>query len=235
MTDADTRSKRTHAEERLRSIALRAVDMEKRQRARIARFLHDDVAQVLSGAGLQLDILRMDLESQVPEIGLRTAEIQNLLEAVVLRIRGLSNELNPEIVERAGLQPALDTMAGVAREQFGGTLRLRYDSAVHIPVAAAVAMHRIAEEAVRNAIRHSGCSKIEIVVKSTRNGPSIEIQDDGEGFDYISMLDAPPGLGLMAMQHYADCAGLALSVKTTPGKGGGTTVRASAGVRREGN
>ena len=230
MSDADTRLIRTTAEQRLRSIALRAVETEKRQGARLARFLHDEVAQVLSGAGLQLDILRMDLESKVPEIGPRTAEIQNLLETVVRRIRDLSYELNPEIVERAGLQPALDMIAGRARKKFSGKLRLHYDSSVSIPVATGVAMHRVADEAVQNAIRHSGCSNIEISVKPSRGGFSMEIRDDGDGFDYVSAQRSPSGLGLLVMDYYASGAGLTLTILSSQSGSKGTTVR----VRKSG-
>jgi signal transduction histidine kinase len=56
-------------------------------RAKTADFLHDDVAQSLSAAGLQLDLLRMDLESTVPEIASRTAEIQSLLDEALRRVR----------------------------------------------------------------------------------------------------------------------------------------------------
>ena len=57
------------------------------QRSRTADFLHDDVAQSLSAAGLQLDLLRMDLESTVPEIASRTTEIQRLLDEALRRVR----------------------------------------------------------------------------------------------------------------------------------------------------
>jgi signal transduction histidine kinase len=57
------------------------------QRAKTADFLHDDVAQSLSAAGLQLDLLRMDLESTVSEIASRTAEIQRLLDEALRRVR----------------------------------------------------------------------------------------------------------------------------------------------------
>ena len=66
--------------------------------------LHDDIAQVLSAAGLQLDILRMDLAEAVPGIASRTDEIQKLLDHAVKRVRDLSYELNPPVAERAGLQ-----------------------------------------------------------------------------------------------------------------------------------
>src|SRR5882762_998085 len=139
-------------EQRFRALALEALDNHQLERGKLARVLHDEVAQVLSAAGLQLDILRMDLADRVPEIAVRTAEIQELLDRVVKGIRDLSYQLNPDIVQRAGLRLALDQMVGRFRKTFAGSIRLIYDSALQVPIAVGTAMERIAEEAVTNAI-----------------------------------------------------------------------------------
>src|SRR5438876_9898904 len=98
------------SEESFRAVALAALDQQREGLGKLARLLHDDVAQMLSAVGLQLDILRMDLEETVPGIANRTVEIQELLDRVVKRVRDLSYELSRGIVERAGLQLALDVL-----------------------------------------------------------------------------------------------------------------------------
>src|SRR5882672_7772127 len=103
------------SELRFRAMALAALDNQQSERSKVARLLHDEVAQILTAAGLQLDILRMDLADRVPEIADRTAEIQGLLDRVVKGVRDLSYQLNPDIVERAGLQSALDRTVGRLR------------------------------------------------------------------------------------------------------------------------
>src|SRR2546427_11470625 len=127
---------------RFRARALAALDNQQSECSKLARLLHDEVAQILSAAGLQLDILRMDLADRVPEIAVRTAEIQDLLDQVVKGIRDLSYQLNPDIVQRAGLRPALDLMVGRFRRSFERSIRLIYDSAARVPVAVGVAMER---------------------------------------------------------------------------------------------
>src|SRR5579871_5290082 len=87
--------------------------------AGVARVLHDDVSQVLSAVGLQLDAMRMDFKDQAPAIDDRAAEIQTMLEQVIEQLRDISNELNPSVVERAGLQFALDRLAGKVRDNAG--------------------------------------------------------------------------------------------------------------------
>ena len=77
--------------------------------------------------GLQLDAMRMDFRDQAPGIDARAVEIQTMLEQVIEQLRDISNELNPSIVERAGLQFALDRLAGKVRKTFSGSLRLHFD------------------------------------------------------------------------------------------------------------
>jgi signal transduction histidine kinase len=214
------------SESRFRALALAALDNQQIERSKLARMLHDEVAQILSAVGLQLDILRMDLEDTVPEIVRRTADIQEMLDHVVKRVRELSYKLNPVIVERAGLQLALDLLVGRFRKSFPGILRLNYDSSVRIPVPAAVAMEKIAEEAVANAIRHARCSQIEIIVSSGREGAVLQVRDDGTGFDHEAARRCPRGLGLPMMEYCATKEGLRLTVSENEGRG--MTVRAVA-------
>jgi len=197
---------------RMRVLAVGAVERQQIDRGRLARKLHDEVAQILSGAGLQLEILRMDFEEQIPEIRTRTNEIQNLLDQVVRHIRDLSYELNPDIAERVGLQAALDLLVGRIRKPFQGNIRLIYDTSVRLPVAVAVAMERIADEAVANAVRHARCTEIEVIVKSTRQGVALEVRDDGCGFDYALASRSARGLGLLVIEHCASRAGLQISI-----------------------
>ena len=83
--------------------------------SRVSRLLHDDVSQVLSAVGLQLDAMRMDFRDQAPGVDGRATEIQELLEQAIEQLRDITNELNPSIVERAGLQFALDRLIGKVR------------------------------------------------------------------------------------------------------------------------
>jgi signal transduction histidine kinase len=207
---ASDSKQKTASERRFRELALAALDAEYAERGRLARKLHDESSQILSGAGLQLDILKMDLEGKVPGIAQRMAEIQELLERVVRQIRELSHDLHPDLAEGAGLQRALEMVAGRYRRSFRGSLRLTYDSAAALSPAAAIAMERIATEAVDNAVRHGRSKHIEIIVKTTRGRTAMEIRDDGRGFDP----DAARGLGLSMIEYSAAKAGLELSITT---------------------
>ena len=216
-----------NAEEELRHTVLGALKAAEFQRTTLSRFLHDSVGQNLTALGLQLDLIRMDLEATSPEICTRIAEMQRVLETMMESVRAYSHELNPSTVERSGLRPALDRFAERIRERFSGTLRLNVDPSLKLDPKLASAMYHIAEEAVENAVQHSSCSLIEIAVKSTRNGNFLEVRDNGRGFDPADLEQGRRGLGLLSMEHYAAQAGLDLAIASDPGHG--TTVRASIG------
>ncbi len=211
------------AGQELREAALKVLQAREAERGRLARFLHDEVGQCLSAAGLQLDLLRMDLERHEPTISSRTAEIQQVLERVMEQVRDYSYELSAFTVERGGLHAALDRMAGRLRRDFSGTLRMMADSSVRLPSPVASAFFKIAEHAVDNAMRHAGCTRIEVLLKATGRGPVLEIKDNGSGFDPGAA--RPRGLGLLIMEHCAAEAGATLSLR--PNRPRGTVVKVS--------
>ncbi len=212
------------AEQELRATTLRMLKAQESERGRLAKFLHDEVGQSLSAAGLHLDLLRMDFETISPEIKPRTAELQQMLENVMAGVRDFSYELNPDIVERAGLHAAMDRLVGRARKRFTGNVRLMDDSTLRFPPAVGSGLYKIAAEALDNAMQHAACTQIEVIIKSSPDGPALEVRDNGKGFDTVDYGGPQRGLGLLVMDHYAEQAGLRLWVRSRKGKG--TVVRA---------
>jgi signal transduction histidine kinase len=202
------------AEQELRYTVLGALRAQEHLRSSVSTFLHDSVGQNLTALGLQLDLVRMDLGDDHPAICEQVTGVQKLLETVVEDVRGYSYELNPAAVERAGLRPALDRFPARFRPRYTGILRINVDPSIKIAAKVAVAMYQVAEEAVENAVQHSGCSTIEIAVKSTRTGPRLEVRDNGRGFEPGDLRSGSRGLGLLTMEHYAAQAGMDLSIKS---------------------
>jgi len=213
------------AEHDLRQTVLGALKSQEFERKTASKFLHDSVGQNLTALGLQLDLARMDVESAAPEACRRIEEVQKVLETIMEDVRAYSYRLNPSTVERAGLRSAFDRLLGRVRERFAGNVRLNVDPSLKLDPQVAPALFQIAQEAIENAVRHAGCTNIEIAVKSTRNGPSLEVRDNGRGFDAADLLSGRRGLGLLSMEHYAAQAGLSLSIVSS--RDAGTTVRAA--------
>ena len=189
--------------------------------AGVARVLHDDVSQVLSAVGLQLDAMRMDFRDQAPGIDARAVEIQTMLEQVIEQLRDISNELNPSIVERAGLQFALDRLAGKVRKTFSGSLRLHFDAAARVPTAIATTFYKIAECALESAAGRPGCSAIDVQVKKGHDDFILEIRDNAE----IAEIDRSKiPLARLLLDYYASRGRVVLDIQDGPGRG--TTIRA---------
>jgi PAS domain S-box-containing protein len=215
----------SNAEHDLRQTVLGALKSQEFERKMASKFLHDTVGQNLTALGLQLDLVRMDLESAAPEACRRIEEVQTILGTIMEDVREYSYRLNPSTVERAGLRSALDRLLSRVRGRFSGSIRLNVDPSLKLDPVIAPALFHIAQEAIENALRHAGCSAIEIAVKSTRNGPSLDVHDNGRGFDAADLAAGRRGLGLLSMEHYAAQAGLSLSIVS--GRDSGTTIHAA--------
>jgi|HubBroStandDraft_4_1064222.scaffolds.fasta_scaffold229679_1 signal transduction histidine kinase len=220
-------------------ILVRALEDLNAHRTRLSQLLHDFVGQNLSVAGLQLDLLRMDLAESALPIPQRVGEIQAMLETVMEMVREVNRELNPAVAERLGLRAALDRLAGRLRADFKGNVRVFADATAQPPPESAAALYRIAEEAANRAARRTGCSAIEILLKSLRSGPALEIRDNGIGIDGGGGSDGgcgggsdggcdggchEGGLEFVVMRHFAERAGIELRIDSA--RGGGTVIRA---------
>jgi two-component system NarL family sensor kinase len=213
------------AEQELRRTVLSALKAMEFDRGVLSKFLHDKVGQNLTALGLQLDLMRMDLEPVLPDSCRKVAEIQKVLEDMMEEVREFSYELNPSAVERAGLRSALDRLVIRLRQRFVGNLRLNVDPSLKIDPKLASAMYQIAQEAAENAVQHASCSSLEIAVKSSRSGTLLEVRDNGRGFDPHDLGGGGRGLGLLSMEHYAAQAGLELTISSN--RNTGTVIRAN--------
>jgi signal transduction histidine kinase len=214
------------AERDLRCRVLSVRGAQEFERRMLAKFLHDKVGQNLTAMGLQLDLVRMDMECLAPDTACRVTEIQKVLEAMMQEVRKYSNELNPDTVQRAGLRVGLDRLTNRLRNRFSGSIRINADPSLKLDPGTASALYQIAEEAVENAVQHSACSAIEIAVKSTKAGPILEVRDNGRGFDPGDVFGGRRGLGILSMEHYAAQAGLDFSIRSN--RETGSVVRAAA-------
>jgi len=186
---------------------------------KLSRVLHDEVGQVLSAVGLQLDVLRLDFENRVPEIASRTAEIQAILEEAITRVRDLSLDLSPGIAERIGLQASLERLVTRHGRSFPGTICVRYEENLQIPAELTGTLYKIAEQALENAIMHARCTSINVSVRSAPGGILLEVVDNGVGFSLSETRAQGLGLGLALMEYYSSLRGLQLEISSTNGTG----------------
>jgi len=209
----------------LKRMIVSAINSRELESTRLSRLLHDEVGQVLSAVGLQLDVLKLDFRSQVPDISERVHEIQKMLDQAVGQVRALSYDLNPSIVERAGLCAALQRLVERTRGSFPGVIRLNYDSTFRVPHDIGHAWYRIAELAVENAVQHAKATSVDVSVRHTKRHSMLEVRDNGQGFSPEDASTVSPGLRLLLMEHYATQFPIRVVLKSKPASG--TLVRST--------
>jgi len=196
------------------SAALRAQEEE---RARVARDLHDEVNQSLTGLLLRLEAVR---EAAPPELEPELADTKGLANKAMLELLSLARQLRPTALDDLGLAAAIAgqveqvSQTGIAAELIEEGDLSDLDSDVQLVV------YRVAQEALSNAARHSGARRIGVALRRTDRGVELDVSDDGRGFVFE---EAERGLGIAGMRERALLLGAELTIESRPEQG--TTVR----------
>jgi two-component system NarL family sensor kinase len=214
-----TRRLRHSADER-EDLLRAAVDASDAERVRIARDLHDGVVQELAGASFAVSAMARSPE--VPEAvrcGLEDAGER--LRISLRALRSLMVEIYPPDLDADGLAAALQDLLAPAAAH-GITATAAVTGVDHASDDAVRLVWRVAQEAVRNALRHSGAAHLAVEVKGEGDGLLLTVTDDGRGFDAGRRPDAAR-LGLRGLTSLIAEAAGRLDVRSSPGAG--TTIR----------
>jgi two-component system sensor histidine kinase UhpB len=199
------------------SAALRAQEEE---RARVARDLHDEVNQSLTGLLLRLEAVR---EAAPPELEPELAETKALANQAMRELLSLTRQLRPTALDDLGLAAAT---AGQVEQLSHGDIEAGFAADGDFSGLgddAQLVVYRVAQEALSNAARHSGAGRIEVALRRREDrGVELEVCDDGRGFAFD---ESEGGLGIAGMRERALLVGGELTIESRPGEG--TTVRLS--------
>jgi len=205
----------------LRNLAARLEKIREDERREISRELHDELGQVLTAAklGLQLHKTRFSVRSLARSSIDRTIA---LLDDAIRRVRSVSQSLRPPLLEQTGLVPALRSLVDSLSETTGVTIELTVESEPGLPVGQKIAIFRIIQEAVNNALKHGQPDLITIALRHRDNRLTAEICDDGDGFDGAAarrLSVRGDRLGLLGMMERARVLKGELEIWSQPGKG----------------
>jgi signal transduction histidine kinase len=203
------------------------------ERKRLARELHDSVTQTLFSIGLTAEAAAELLESDPARARGQLEHLQRLTHAAMTEMRSLIFELRPAELETEGLAAALRKHVEVLQRLYEPEIQLRVDGDRRLPPDVERGLLRIAQEALGNALRHSGAAHVSLSLTERDSRVEICIADDGQGFDPAEAATRSRRLGLTSMRERAEALGGVLAIESAPGKGTIVTVEVRLGRRSD--
>jgi len=206
----DEMSQRARLEEEVLRVA-------EEERKALGQDLHDDLGQQLTAVAFLAQSLTRDLESKSPGPAEQASRIVNYLGAAISKIRLLAKGLYPVARDAAGEEIGFEQLAAESREIFSIDCKVigKASFSGDTP-GAAQQLYRVAQEAVRNAVKHGKASAVTIELSSIGGKPRMVIADNGIGFDESK---TRPGLGLQIMRSRCRLLGLDLTISRAPNGG----------------
>jgi signal transduction histidine kinase len=188
-----------------RDVERKVLDAMEFERQRIGRDLHDGLGQQLTGISCLAQSLSEKLD-HLPELGREAEHIVNRVLEAIEQARGLARGLCPVQIETMGLASALEDLAYTVERVHGKVCVFEGDNEAELENHdIAIHLFRIAQEAVHNAIKHSDCKKISILLNINEENGLMIIEDDGKGLSKESQ--KAPCLGFSSLCHRASLIG----------------------------
>jgi signal transduction histidine kinase len=199
--------------------AIRQIELE---RQRLGRELHTGVGQMLAAMQLQLDIVKAHLPEAPPEVSEALERLRILADQTMGQIRGISRRLHPPEWQGLTLEAAIRQLwelSGVP-QRFEAWLRL--DPLPREPeLEIKVLLYRAVQEGLSNLVRHAGATQVSVSLTCAADQITLEIVDNGVGFDAASHAGAPAGagvgLGIRSIRDQAEAVGGKVLVESRPG------------------
>jgi signal transduction histidine kinase len=208
-----------------RDVVRRVVAAQEAERSRLARELHDETGQALTSILLGLKPLERAADEQLAEA---VASVRTLVVSTLQDVRRLAVELRPAALDDFGLVPAVTRLVDTFREQTGMNVELEARlSEQRLPPEVETALYRIVQEALTNVVKHSGATRVSILLTERDHAVAAMVEDDGMGFEIDRVRE--DGLGLVGMRERIGLVGGRLQVESSAGAG--TTVVAEVPVR----
>jgi signal transduction histidine kinase len=214
-----------NSREQLRALSAHLQSAREQERTRIAREIHDELAQSLTGLKMDVSWLRKNLGEKQELLHKRIEAMSQLVDATVQTTRRIATELRPGILDDLGLPAAIEwqlqefeTRAGI-RCKF---VRKREELNLHRDCSTAV--FRILQEALTNVARHAGATQVEVILDTTPGDLILEVRDNGRGIKHEDTAKAK-SFGLIGIQERVHLLAGAVQIRGAPGQGTVVIVR----------
>jgi signal transduction histidine kinase len=207
------------------------VEAQESERARIARELHDDIVQRVALIGGEVSALGRMIPEPAAPVAQRIEGLRDELRELADEVRAIARRAHPSALDHLGLARAVEGLAAEMEISDGLRVSVAVDPGAaldRLPPAAALSLYRVAQEGLRNVVRHAGTDEARVRMGQREGGVFVSIEDRGAG-----MAPSPKhaaGLGLRGLTERLRAVGGALQVESVAGQG----TRLSAWVPEEG-
>lgn len=206
------------AESELRRLSGQIRTAQEQERRNLSRELHDQVGQMLTGLRMELaSMARLNGDTE-GELSSRIARAKGTVEQTLRIVRNIAMLLRPSMLDDLGLTPALAWLVKEISRSSGMEITADIDPSLDsLPDSHRTCLFRVIQEALTNAIRHSGASGVDITLKVNGGWVIGSIADNGRGFDRAAVKQK--GLGLVGMEERARELGGSIRIESLPGRG----------------
>ncbi|MBI3546632.1 MAG: sensor histidine kinase [Gammaproteobacteria bacterium] len=207
------------SKQELHELAAAANQLREHEQRRIARELHDELAQALTGLKMDIGWIKNKLPEATPPIIDKLKSMEHLLDNTVAATRRISSALRPMMLDDLGLVPAIEWLVQNFIQHTGIRCELAIASAkLDLQDPEATTVYRILQESLTNIAKHAKASSVEITLAHSQGEIAIGVRDNGVGF----LFESPRKLssyGLIGLRERAYILGGKVQIESAPGKG----------------
>ena len=202
-----------HSRRELERLSARLVDAQETERRSIARELHDEVGQALGALLVDLGRFSTGLANDRPELRTQLEHMKSNAERTCQTVRNIALLLRPSMLDDLGLAPALEWQGREVSRHSEIEVDVKSEGVSdNLPDEYRICVYRIVQEALSNAVRHSGAHNAKVLVRQTHRNITVRVSDDGSGFDSRRTR----GLGLLGMEERVKRLGGTFSLAAQP-------------------
>jgi len=204
----------------LRELSARLVDAQETERRAISRELHDEVGQALGALLVDIGRLSTTLSEDHPEVRAQLDNLKSVAEGTFQSVRNIALLLRPSMLDDLGLAAALEWQGREVSRRSQLEVSVESESVPEdLPDEYKITVYRLVQEALNNAVRHSGARNAKVEARREANSILVRVIDDGRGFDAVRSR----GMGILGMEERVKRLGGTLRVESQPGKGATVT------------
>ncbi|HWK30373.1 MAG TPA: sensor histidine kinase [Solirubrobacter sp.] len=196
-----------------RESARQALMVQEAERRRVARELHDEVGQTLTGVMLQIEGLAAEIPAELRE---QLDELRETAREGTEEVRRIARQLRPEALEELGLSSALAALASAFERQTRVPVLRTLDQPIIAEPEQELVLYRVAQEALTNVARHAAATHVELALSEDERAIRLVVRDDGRGLPGHARTSSH---GIRGMRERAMLIGATLGIDSPPGEG----------------